>query len=154
MQMRVCRKGSNTNILELRKADFEGKWDKAEGSWLEFNKAWQMHNAKGLMQSESNYITIILLCSIFFIIRIFLIFSLLQEQKPKLHIGKVLQETSCAKVLKMQGLQDLRFPSAKKSAGMRRSRHSSVRADVGGTVGKAAVCTCRFKCCQVCRQEQ
>lgn len=39
MQMRVCRKGSNTNISELRKADFEGKRDKAEGNWRGFNKA-------------------------------------------------------------------------------------------------------------------
>lgn len=39
MQMRVCRKGSTTNIWELRKADFEGKCNKAEGNWLGFNKA-------------------------------------------------------------------------------------------------------------------
>lgn len=39
MQMRVCRKGSNTNILELRKVNFEVKCDRAEENCLGFNKA-------------------------------------------------------------------------------------------------------------------
>ena len=75
-----------------------------------------MHNGKGLMQSESNYIRIILLYSIFCIIRIFSVFSLNQWQKPKFHKGKVPKEISCAKVLKTQDPQDPRFLSAKKEA--------------------------------------
>lgn len=69
------------------------------------------------MQSESNYSEIILLYSIFCIIRIFLVFFLDRWQKPKFHKEKeVLKDISCARVLKTQDLQDPGFPAAEKAA--------------------------------------
>lgn len=81
-----------------------------------------MHNGKGLMQSESNYIRIILLSSIFCIIRIFFGLCLNQWQKPKFHKEEVLKST------KDTGSTGSMIPLS--------HRHSDVRAGVGRTAGK------------------
>ena len=104
------------------------------------------------MQSESNYIKIILLYSIFCIIGIFFIFFLSQWQKPKFHEEKVLKEISCARVLKTWDPQDPGFLPAGKEA--LKYGKAGARCERRCQESFLAVCTCHFPRCQVCRQEK